>query len=109
MNIQTSILSRRNDERKVDFRVNPDAAETSPGVQLRRLSALLESRTLTPDDLECDDAIEAWREYLYRKIFTGTTHEQFVTLDRESPESIDWQIAVAGADTAAYKNNARNK
>jgi hypothetical protein len=104
----TQILSRRSDDRKVNFA--PDTARGSPYDQLRRLSALLKANTLGPDDItDCEDAINAWRELLYRKIFTGTSHEQYVRLDETEPEAIDWLISVHSIDAEAYRNNRQSK
>jgi hypothetical protein len=97
------ILSRRNAERKVSFAPDRDAP-TSPYAQLRRLSSLLTDHYLGPDDItDCDTAVTYWREFLYRKIFTGTSHEQFLETDANDPEAIDWLIAVAAVDTEHYQ------
>ena len=75
----------------------------SPFAQLRRLSFYLTQENTKSDDLDdCPDALEAWREYTYRKIFTGTTHEQFIETDKHNPDAIDWLIAVASVDSSVY-------
>ena len=100
------ILSRCDTERKVDFR--PDAEPSSPFAQLRRLSSLLSDHYLGPDDVtDCDEALTFFRELLYRKIFTGTSHEEFLATDTAFPEAIDWLIAVHAVDAAAYQSKRK--
>ena len=85
----------------VDFR--PDVAEGSPHVQLRRLSAYIKANVAAVADIEdCPEALEYAREYAYRKIFTGTSHEDFIATDRISPDAVDWLIAVHEVETAAH-------
>ena len=96
------LFSRRNVIRKVDFRPNPDPS--SPWSQLRRLSSHLTQSDANADDIvDCTDALNYLREYTYRKIFTGTSHSDFVNLDQEQPEVIDWLIAVHEAETAHFQ------
>jgi len=101
----SSLFSRRGHaRRKVDFR--PDADPKSPFAQLRRLSVYLQESVPPQDDItDCPDALDALREYSYRKIFTGTSHEDFVRLDQTDPEAIDWLVAIHEAETSAH--NAR--
>ena len=85
----------------VDF--GPDVAPDSPHVQLRRLSAYLRADNALAAKIEdCPEALEYAREYAYRKIFTGTSHEDFIATDRVSPDAIDWLIAVHEVETAAH-------
>ena len=71
----SQLFSRRPTPQKVDFR--PDVDPASPFVQLRRLAAHLTQNEPKPDDLsDCPDALNYLREYTYRKVFTGTTHEE---------------------------------
>ena len=99
------ILSRRADS-KVNF--GPEMAEGSPSAQLRRLSALLAEHYLGPDVIKgCDEALSFYREMIYRKIFTGTTHEQFVATDSHAPEAIDWLIAVHAVDVEHYQTKRK--
>jgi hypothetical protein len=100
MNI-TQLISRRSCA-KVDFR--PDVDPESPDAQLRRLVAHLASDVPPAENItDCPDAIAYLREYTYRKIFTATSHEEFVKLDKESPEAIDWLIAVHEVSSNAYR------
>lgn len=100
------ILSRRQADDKVDFA--PDLTPASPHKQLLKLAALLAHTELGADDIiDCDEAIQYMREFSYRKIFSGTTHEQFLETDRSDPKAIDWLIAVSCVDTEHYKNNKR--
>jgi hypothetical protein len=63
-----------------------------------------------PDDItDCPDALNYLREYTYRKVFTGTTHDDFVTLDAESPEVIDWLVAVHEVEAANFQNRKSNR
>ena len=99
------ILSRRADS-SVDF--GPDMAEGSPSAQLRRLSSLLAEHYLGPDKISgCDSVLDAYREYTYRKIFTGTTHEQYQETDANDPEAIDWLIAVHAVDAEHFQSKRK--
>ena len=101
------ILSRRAGQ-KVDF--SPDQASGSPDAQLRRLSALLRESYIGPNEItDCDTALQYLREYTYRKVFTGTTHEQFLVTDETDPKAVDWLIAIAATDAAAYQYNKRKE
>ena len=100
------ILSRRNvgDKEKVDFRPDHPSGD-SPFAQLRRLSRVLAQETAHVEDFTgMDEALSAWREYLYRKVFSGTTHNDFVALNEENPQLIDWLIAVATIDADAFRS-----
>lgn len=98
----SQLFSRRT-EATVDFR--PDPVTSSPFAQLRRLSSYLATDTAQPDDItDCPQALNALREFVYRKTFTGCTHEQFLETDANHPDAIDWLLAVAEIDTAAYKS-----
>lgn len=102
------LFSRRNDPRRVDFR--PDSLEpTAPASQLRRLRRYLDNdHALDGDDLTgCDDAIKALREYSYRKIFTGTSHAEFLDIDKHDPAHIDWQIAAHEHETERFRSQKR--
>lgn len=97
------LFSRRATEGKVDFR--PDADPSSPFAQLRRLGAHLGASEAKPEDIaDCSDALDYLREYTYRKIFTGTSHEDFRRLDETDPQAIDWLIAVHETETANYQS-----
>ena len=101
------ILSRRNSERRVNFGPAPDDA-SSPDVQLRRLSSLLNEHYLGSDNIQgCDRVLDAYRELTYRKIFTGTTHEQFLATDKDDPEAIDWLIAVHAIDAEHFQSKRK--
>lgn len=95
-------LFSRRENAPVDFR--PDPAPQSPASQLRRLEVYL-SKDLPPaaDITDCPDALNAFREFTYRKTFTGCTHEQFIETDTHHPEAIDWLLAVAELANTAYK------
>jgi hypothetical protein len=87
----------------VDFR--PDSDPNSPFAQLRRLTAHLQAQIPPADDItDCSDALNYLREYTYRKIFTGTSHQEYVQLDSECPEAIDWLIAVHQVESQAFRN-----
>lgn len=108
---QEQITSRRNvkADRKTDFRPDDPSGE-SPFAQLRRLSHVLTQVSAPADDFEgMDEAIDAWREYLYRKVFSGTTHDDFVALDEEDPQRIDWLLAVAAADAEVFRNSKKSQ
>jgi len=101
-----TLFSSRPVERKTDFR--PDPTGDAPFAQLRRLSHYLDTNISPKDDIaDCTDAISYLRELTYRKIFTGTTHEQYLELDEKEPEAIDWLIAVHSVD-AQHHQNRRN-
>ena len=99
------LFSRRNATRKVDFRPDDHGPE-SPFSQLRRLRSYLNDDTLKPkDDLTgCDDAVNALREYSYRKIFTGTTHEEYLDTD---PEVVEWLVAGHEVESEHFRNSKR--
>ena len=100
------LFSRRDTERKVDFR--PDVDVASPFAQLRRLAVHMSQADATASDItDCPDALNYLREYTYRKVFTGTSHQDFVSLDREDPEAIDWLIAVHEAETANFQSRKK--
>lgn len=97
------LFSRRATGTKVDFR--PDSDPGSPFAQLRRLAAHLSATDAKADDItDCPDALNFLREYTYRKIFTGTSHEDFQRTDSTDPEAVDWLIAVHEAETANFQN-----
>jgi hypothetical protein len=103
------LLSRRNSaEGKTDFRPE-DPNGSSPFAQLRRLSAVLEQPSPPADDYtNMDDALDAYREYLYRKIFSGTTHDEFEALDNKDPQRLDWLLAVATVDAEHFRNSKKS-
>lgn len=85
----------------VDFR--PDVDPSSPFAQLRRLSAHLNAADAKPEDIEdCPQALNYLREYTYRKIFTGTSHEDFLRVDSTDPGAVDWLIAVHETESAHF-------
>ena len=98
------MLSRRRSPDKVDF--SPaDPGGSSPFAQLRRLAAFLKQESAPLDDFEgMDESMNAYREYLFRKIFTSTTHQEF--LDTPA-ETVDWLIAVAAIDSEHFRNNRK--
>ncbi len=102
------IFSRRDTDRKVDFR--PDMEPGSPDEQARRLSHYLGNgpRVFTEDNItDCPEALDALREYQYRKIFGGTTHEDFLALDKTDPEHIDWMVRIHEIASASFKAKTR--
>lgn len=97
------LFSRRDDVERVDFR--PDLTEFSPSAQLGRLRVYLEQTTVNEDDIEdAPEAIRYYREFLYRKIFGGTTHEEFLDTEENDPQAIDWLIAVSTISDEVYKS-----
>ncbi len=105
------LFSRRDTDRKVDFR--PDMEPGSPDEQARRLSRYLDpnaSHTFGADNLtDCPDALDALREYQYRKIFGGTSHEDFLALDKTDAEHIDWAIRVHEIASDTFNKQKRNR
>ena len=98
------LFSRRNASRKVDFRPD-DRGPESPFLQLRRLRSYMSDDNMTGDDLEgCDDAIKALREYTYRKIFTGTSHAEFLDIEKNDPMHIDWSIAAHETEADRFRS-----
>ena len=98
------LWSRRKTERKIDFR--PDADPESPYAQLRRLQRALELEVPPKGDLEdVPDALDALREFTYRKVFSGSTHDDFVALDTTDPQRIDWLLAVAATYDEHFKGS----
>ena len=97
----TQILTRRPGA-TVDF--SASAKPGTPSAQLRHLAGLLQASAIGPDEIQgCDEALAWYREFLYRKIFTGTSHDEFVNLNKTAPEAIDWLIAVHGVDAENYR------
>ena len=99
------LYSRRATDQKVDFR--PDMTEGSPDDQARRLSSYMtrdEPHVFSDDDItDCSDALEALREFSYRKLFTGTSHAEFLQLDEDCPEHIDWMLRIHEIETANFQ------
>ena len=104
------LFSRRATDRKVDFR--PDMAPGSPDDQARRLSRYLDpnsTHVFTDDDItDCPQALDALREYQYRKIHTNTSHADFVALDESDPQHIDWAIHIHEISTEMFNKTKRN-
>ena len=99
------IFSRRTGA--VDFRPD-DPAGDSPYAQLRRLSTYLQTHIAPVEDItDCDDALFYYREYCYRKLFTGTSHEEFIKLDEASPDAVDWLIAVHNTESDIFRANQK--
>jgi hypothetical protein len=104
-----TLLSRRNvaPEAKTDFRPD-DLGGSSPFAQLRRLSSYRAADVAGVGDIEdCDEAIEYLREYTYRKIFTGTSHEEYLQTDKTAPHAIDWLIATHETESANFKRDRK--
>jgi len=106
----SALFSRRDTDAKVDFR--PDMDEKSPDGQARRLSVYLGADgrgvVLSAGDIDdCTDALAALREYSYRKIFTGTTHDEFLALDESDPQHIDWAIRIHEIESERFKSSRR--
>ena len=95
------LFSRRDTERKVDFR--PDVDEASPFMQMRRLAAYMARVDPEAADItDCPDALNYLREYTYRKIFTGTSHWDYIQVEQDDPQAIDWLIAIHETETANF-------
>lgn len=104
MSSRHSALFSRRSKAPVDFRPADPAGE-SPFAQLGRLSVYLRGAPIgEPPIDDCGPALDYLREYTYRKVFTNTTHEQFVALDESDPTAIDWLIAVHGAESEAFQS-----
>jgi len=98
----STIFSRRV-KAAVDF--SPDMEPCSPFAQMRRLEVHLRSNVATPETItDCPTALDYLREYTYRKVFTGTSHEDFVRTDTESPDTVDWLLAIHELETGVHKN-----
>ena len=98
----SQLFSRRAVESRVDFR--PDADPTSPFAQLRRLATHLSTSDAKAEDItDCPEALAFLREYTYRKIFTGTSHEDFQKTDSTDPQAIDWLIAVHETESSHFQ------
>ena len=109
--LNSNLFSRRDTDRKVDF--SPNMERLSPSDQSRRLSAYLATDrphiiNANENITDCPDALDALREYQYRKIFTGTSHAEFLALDEECPQHIDWQIRIHEI-ASEHAPNRRNK
>ena len=101
--MKNSQLFSRRTNAAVDFRPD-DPAGSSPFAQLRRLSAWLKKDVPPADDIsDCDEALNYLREYSYRKLFPGTSHPDFVQLDKDSPSAIDWLLAVHETESERYR------
>ena len=100
----SQILSRRT-QREVDFR--PDTEPNSPDAQLRRLASLLKESYIGPNNDLDDEALEHWREYLYRKIFTGTSHDEYLAINKTDPAHIDWQISIHEVEAENFRNRSK--
>ena len=105
--MNNSQLFSRRSKAAVDFRPD-DPAGDSPFAQLRRLKAHLNQPIAPAENItDCDLALDALREYTYRKIFGGTTHEEFINLDTHYPEVIDWMIAVHELERDVFSSRSR--
>jgi len=103
MSRHSALFSRRSNA-AVDFRPD-DPRGDSPFAQLGRLSAYLQGAPIGDDAItECGPALDYLREYTYRKVFTGTSHEEYLALDKSDPDVIDWLVAVHGAETDAFQS-----
>lgn len=109
--LNSTLFSRRPSARKVDFAPSLDAL--SPSEQARRLAAYLASdkpHVINADEdiTDCPDALNALREYSFRKLFTGTSHEDFIALDESDPEHVDWMLKIHEIVSETFTNK-RNK
>lgn len=109
--LNSNLFSRRDTDQKVDF--SPSTEELSPSAQARRLSTYLaaDKPHIIDADVnitDCPDALDALREYSYRKLFGGTSHDDFIELDKTDPQHIDWQLRIHEIVTEAFQNR-RNK
>lgn len=107
MNLRT-LLSRRNVEpdEKTDFRPD-DPGGMSPFAQLRRLAAYRAKDISTAENIaDCPEALDALREYTYRKIFTGTSHDEFLALPADH---VDWAIAVHETESTYFQNRRNSE
>lgn len=102
-----SILYRQTEP--VDFRPD-DPSGKSPYAQLwRLLHALTQPGDIDEAVADIDQAtLDAYEELCYRKLFTGSTHEDFVRIKATDPERLARLIAVGAIDSEAYKQS-RNK
>ena len=105
--LNSHLFSRRDTDQKVDFA--PDMTRLSPSDQSRRLSEYLASdkpHIIDADSniTDCPDALNALREYSYRKLFTGTSHAEFVELDDRDPYHIDWQLRIHEIVSETFSN-----
>jgi hypothetical protein len=100
------ILSRRRSESKVNFA--PDNPRgNSPFAQLRRFAALLEQQSAPAEDFEdMEEVLSAYQEFLYRKIFTGVSHEDYLATPTDV---VQWLIAVSVVDNDAFRNSKKSQ
>ena len=102
--MQLHTLFSRRKAARLDFRPDERGAG-SPYSQLRRLRSYMAGDNLTGDDLTgCDDAVEALVEYSYRKIFTGTSHAEYLDLKKNCPEHIEWIVAIHEMESDRFRN-----
>jgi len=100
------ILSRRRSDAKVDFRPD-DPSGDSPFAQLRRFARALQANVMPANDFDgMDDVLDAYEEFLFRKIFTGTTHQEYLDTP---PETRQWLIAIAATDNEVFRNKRTNE
>lgn len=99
------ILSRRRSESKVNFAPD-DPRGNSPFAQLRRFAALLEQQSVPAEDFEgMDEVLEVYQEFLYRKIFTGVSHDEYLA----TPSNVvQWLIAVSVVDTEVFRTSKKS-
>ena len=103
--LKSQLFSRRPDA-AVDFR--PEVDVKSPSTQARRLSAYLEQEIPQAEDIEdCTEALDAYLEFSYRKIFTGTSHYEYLEILHDDPEHVLWTIKIHELDTASFAASRR--
>ena len=83
-----------------------DPRGNSPFAQLRRFAALLEQQSVPAEDFEgMDEVLAAYQEFLYRKIFTGVSHEEYLA----TPSNIvQWLIAVSVVDNEVFRTSKKS-
>lgn len=104
------LFSRRQSDQKVDFA--PSTVAGSPSDQARRLSVYLAADKPHVIDAnenitDCPEALDALREYSYRKLFTGTSHDDFVALNESAPQHIDWMLRIHEIVSETFSNKRK--
>lgn len=108
--LNSNLFSRRATDQKVDFA--PSMEPLSPSDQARRLSVYLASDKphiidADHDITDCPEALDGLREYSYRKLFGGTSHDDFLALDKSDPQHIDWMLRIHEIVTETFSNKRK--
>ena len=53
-----------------------------------------------------EEVLSAYQEFLYRKIFTGVSHEDYLATPTDV---VQWLIAVSVVDNDAFRNSKKSQ